>query len=79
MRDHLVHRFLEDPLISLSTIKDDDHIAAYKIPKLTKNAKYLQLVHRSQEQYVQFDNAFMHVKLFKHCLSFIIYTFSIRF
>lgn len=50
VRDHLIHRFLEDPLISLSTIKDDDHIAAYKIPKLTKNTKYLQLVHRSQEQ-----------------------------
>ncbi|CAL0323514.1 unnamed protein product [Lupinus luteus] len=50
VRNHLIHRFLEDPLISLSTIKDDDHLAAYKIPKIDKNTKYLQLVHRRREQ-----------------------------
>ncbi|XP_047313700.1 ubiquitin carboxyl-terminal hydrolase 5 [Impatiens glandulifera] len=50
IRGHLIHKFLEDPLISLSSIKDDDHIAAYKIPKSTKNTKYLQLVHRREEK-----------------------------
>ncbi|XAR60858.1 Ubiquitinyl hydrolase 1 [Bertholletia excelsa] len=50
IRDHLIHRFLEDPLISLSSIKDDDHLAAYKIPKFVKNAKFLQLIHRQKEQ-----------------------------
>ncbi|KAE9588677.1 putative ubiquitinyl hydrolase 1 [Lupinus albus] len=50
VRNHLIHRFLEDPLISLSTIKDDDHLAAYKIPKIDKNTKYLQLIHRRREQ-----------------------------
>ncbi|KAK4839305.1 hypothetical protein QYF36_020867 [Acer negundo] len=50
VQNHLIHRFLEDPLISLSTIKDDDHLAAYKIPKLVKNAVFLQLIHRRQEK-----------------------------
>ncbi|KAK7290747.1 hypothetical protein RIF29_05392 [Crotalaria pallida] len=50
IRNHLIHRFLEDPLILLSTIKDDDHLAAYKIPKIDNNTKYLQLVHRRREQ-----------------------------
>ncbi|KAI9120269.1 hypothetical protein K1719_007302 [Acacia pycnantha] len=50
IRNHLIQRFLEDPLISLSTIKDDDHLAAYKIPKINKKTKYLQLIHRRREQ-----------------------------
>ncbi|XP_024031099.1 ubiquitin carboxyl-terminal hydrolase 5 isoform X2 [Morus notabilis] len=45
-----VQRFLEDPLVSLSTIKDDDHLAAYRIPKLLKNTKYLQFILRRREQ-----------------------------
>ncbi|KAL0369879.1 UNVERIFIED_CONTAM: Ubiquitin carboxyl-terminal hydrolase 5 [Sesamum angustifolium] len=36
IRGHLIYRFLEDPLISLSSIKDDDHLTAYKIPKVVK-------------------------------------------
>ncbi|XP_062111877.1 ubiquitin carboxyl-terminal hydrolase 5 isoform X2 [Humulus lupulus] len=50
VRNHIIQRFLEDPLISLSTIKDDEHLAAYKTPKLLKNRKYLQLIHRRREQ-----------------------------
>lgn len=50
IRNHLIQRFLEDPLISLSTVKDDDHVAAYKIPKINKKTKYLQLIHRRREQ-----------------------------
>ncbi|KAJ9548810.1 hypothetical protein OSB04_021353 [Centaurea solstitialis] len=49
IRNHLIHRFLEDPLMSLSSIKDDDHLSAYKIPKSMKNTKFLQLVHRREE------------------------------
>ena len=52
IRNHLIDRFLEDPLILLSTIKDDDHLAAYKIPKLSKSTIFLQLIHRREEQYV---------------------------
>ncbi|CAH1452970.1 unnamed protein product [Lactuca virosa] len=47
--NHLIHRFLEDPLMSLSSIKDDDHLSAYKIPKSMKNTKFLLLIHRRQE------------------------------
>ncbi|KAM7496314.1 hypothetical protein LguiA_020728 [Lonicera macranthoides] len=50
IRSHLIHRFLEDPLMSLSSIKDDDHLTAYKIPKFVKNSKFLQLIHRREEQ-----------------------------
>ncbi|CAA3029771.1 ubiquitin carboxyl-terminal hydrolase 5 [Olea europaea subsp. europaea] len=50
IRGHLIYRFLEDPLISLSSIKDDDHLAAYKIPKILKKTKFLQLIHRRGEQ-----------------------------
>lgn len=52
IRNHLIQRFLEDPLISLSTIKDDDHLVAYKTMKLLKSTKYFQLMHRHREQYV---------------------------
>ncbi|XP_073317409.1 ubiquitin carboxyl-terminal hydrolase 5-like [Primulina huaijiensis] len=50
IRGHLIYRFLEDPLISLSSIKDDDHLTAYKISKVLKNTKFLQLIHRREEQ-----------------------------
>uniref|UniRef100_A0A2P2LYE8 Ubiquitin carboxyl-terminal hydrolase n=3 Tax=Rhizophora mucronata TaxID=61149 RepID=A0A2P2LYE8_RHIMU len=49
VRNHLFHRFFEDPLVSLSMIKDDDHLAAYKIPKLGKRTLLLRLIHRRQE------------------------------
>ncbi|XP_014491293.1 ubiquitin carboxyl-terminal hydrolase 5 [Vigna radiata var. radiata] len=49
VRNHLIHRYLEDP-VHLSTIKDDERLAAYKIPKIEKNTKYLQLIHRRREQ-----------------------------
>ncbi|GJR47806.1 ubiquitin carboxyl-terminal hydrolase 5 [Tanacetum coccineum] len=32
IRNHLIQHLLEDPLMSLSSIKDDDHFSAYKIP-----------------------------------------------
>ncbi|XP_050388034.1 ubiquitin carboxyl-terminal hydrolase 5 isoform X2 [Argentina anserina] len=50
IQNHMIHRYLEDPLILLSTIKDDDHLAAYKVPKLAKSTKYLQLIHRRKDQ-----------------------------
>ncbi|CAK7340304.1 unnamed protein product [Dovyalis caffra] len=50
VRNHLFQRFLEDPLISLSTVKDDDHLIAYKIPKSLKKTLLLRLIHRRQEQ-----------------------------
>ncbi|KAA8550500.1 hypothetical protein F0562_002184 [Nyssa sinensis] len=52
IRSHLIHQFLEDPLISLFSIKDNDHLAAYKIPKFVKNTKFHQLIHRCEEQSV---------------------------
>ncbi|KAL2320608.1 hypothetical protein Fmac_029577 [Flemingia macrophylla] len=50
VRNHLIHSYFEDPLLLLSFIKDDGRLAAYKIPKIDKNRKYLQLIHRRREQ-----------------------------
>ncbi|XP_052875942.1 ubiquitin carboxyl-terminal hydrolase 5 isoform X2 [Gossypium arboreum] len=50
IRNHLIHRFLDDSFVSLSTIKDDDHLAAYKIQKSATGNLLLQLIHRRQEQ-----------------------------
>ncbi|KAB2063321.1 hypothetical protein ES319_A10G208800v1 [Gossypium barbadense] len=50
IRNHLIHRFLDDSFVSLSTIKDDDHLAAYKIQKSATGNVLLQLIHRRQEQ-----------------------------
>ncbi|CAH9074163.1 unnamed protein product [Cuscuta epithymum] len=52
IRGHLILRFLEEPLIALASIKDDDHLAAYKIPKVVKSSKFLQLIHRREEREV---------------------------
>ncbi|VFQ95974.1 unnamed protein product [Cuscuta campestris] len=49
IRGHLIHRFLEEPLLALTSIKDDDHLAAYKIPTSVKSSKFLQLIHRREE------------------------------
>ncbi|WOL11391.1 ubiquitin carboxyl-terminal hydrolase 5-like [Canna indica] len=48
IRGHKIHQILEDPLMLLSTIKDDDNLVAYKIPKLVENNIYLQFVHRRE-------------------------------
>ncbi|XVF24583.1 hypothetical protein REPUB_Repub13aG0140400 [Reevesia pubescens] len=50
IRNHLIHRYLDDSFLSLSIIKDDDHLAAYKIQKSAKGNVLLQLIHRRQEQ-----------------------------
>ncbi|KAK9089666.1 hypothetical protein Scep_028748 [Stephania cephalantha] len=50
IRAHSIHRFLEDSLIPLSTVKDDDRLVAYKLPKFVKNSVFLQLINRRQEQ-----------------------------
>ncbi|GMH26056.1 hypothetical protein Nepgr_027899 [Nepenthes gracilis] len=50
IRNHLVHRFFEDPLASMSSIKDDDHLVAYKVSKLVEDTMFLQLIHCREEE-----------------------------
>ncbi|CAI0439894.1 unnamed protein product [Linum tenue] len=50
VRNHQFHRFLDDPCLPLSSIKDDDRIAAYKISKSSKNSLLLRLIHRCRPQ-----------------------------
>lgn len=52
IQNHLIHRFFEDPMASLSSIKDDDHLAAYRIPQPAKGTIFLQLIHRLEDKYV---------------------------
>ncbi|KAL6593371.1 hypothetical protein ACP70R_049026 [Stipagrostis hirtigluma subsp. patula] len=49
IRNHRIYRFLEDPVLQLSTVNDDDHLVAYRLPKLEKRANYIQFVHRRED------------------------------
>lgn len=48
IRNHRIHLILEDPVLQLSTIKDD-HLAVYRLPRLEKRASYIQFVHRRED------------------------------
>ncbi|PKU81052.1 ubiquitin carboxyl-terminal hydrolase 5 [Dendrobium catenatum] len=48
IRDHKIHQFVEDPMLPVSNIKDE-HLVAYKVPKLDKKSILLQFVHRREE------------------------------
>lgn len=50
--DHKIFRYFENPLESLSVIKDDEHIVAYRLnqmPKGSGKAK-LEILHGGQER-----------------------------
>ncbi|KAG2617849.1 ubiquitin carboxyl-terminal hydrolase 5-like isoform X1 [Panicum virgatum] len=49
IRNHKIYRFLDDPVLQLSTISDDDRLAVYRLPKLEKRANYIQFVHRRED------------------------------
>ncbi|KAG8374513.1 hypothetical protein BUALT_Bualt10G0002800 [Buddleja alternifolia] len=47
--EHRVYRYLENPSEHLATIKDDEHIVAYRLPKKEVNLTRLEICHRYQE------------------------------
>ncbi|CAD6257147.1 unnamed protein product [Miscanthus lutarioriparius] len=49
IRNHKIYRFMDDPVLQLSTINDDDHLAVYKLRKLEKRVNYIQFVHRHED------------------------------
>lgn len=49
IRNHRIHRLLDDPVVQLSTINDDDHLAVYRLPKMEKKPNYIQFVHRRDD------------------------------
>ncbi|TVU25493.1 hypothetical protein EJB05_27992 [Eragrostis curvula] len=51
IRNHKIYQFLDDPVLQLSTISDDNHLAVYRLPKLEKRANYIQFVHRREEDH----------------------------
>ncbi|KAK9066013.1 hypothetical protein SSX86_015415 [Deinandra increscens subsp. villosa] len=49
IQNHVIHQFFEDPHTSLSSIKDDACLSAYKIPKSMTNSRYLLLHNRHED------------------------------
>lgn len=47
---HKIYRYLEIPLEPLSSIKDDEHIVAYRVPMRRVGLKRLEMVHQSLEK-----------------------------
>ncbi|KAK9275736.1 hypothetical protein L1049_023004 [Liquidambar formosana] len=48
--EHRIYRYLENPLEPLSSIKDDEHIVAYRLPKKGAGSTRLEILHRCQEK-----------------------------
>ncbi|XP_077248420.1 ubiquitin carboxyl-terminal hydrolase 10-like [Tasmannia lanceolata] len=51
--DHRIYRYLENPSESLSGIKDDDHIVAYRLPANHLKLPRLEIIHRKKEMDLQ--------------------------
>ncbi|KAL0296431.1 UNVERIFIED_CONTAM: Ubiquitin carboxyl-terminal hydrolase 10 [Sesamum radiatum] len=47
--EHRIYRYLEIPSEPLATIKDDEHIVAYRLPKTEAKLTRLEIWHRYQE------------------------------
>lgn len=43
--EHKIYRYLENPLESLTSIKDDEHIVAYRLKSGARKTK-LEIMHR---------------------------------
>ncbi|GFS44516.1 ubiquitin-specific protease 9 [Actinidia rufa] len=48
--EHRIYRYLDSPLEPLSSIKDDDHIVAYRFPKRWAELTRLEICHRFLEK-----------------------------
>lgn len=48
--EHRIHRYLGIPLEPLASIKDDEHIVAYRLPKKGTGQIKLEIIHRVQEK-----------------------------
>lgn len=48
--DHRIFRYIENPTESLSSVKDDEHIVAYRLPKRVAQLTRLEISHRYQEK-----------------------------
>lgn len=47
--EHRVYRYLENPSEHLATIKDDEHIVAYRLPRREADLTRLEIWHRYQD------------------------------
>lgn len=50
--EHKIYRYLENPLEPLASIKDDEHIVGYRLPKRLSGLTRLEIIHRCQEKYM---------------------------
>ncbi|CAK9170339.1 unnamed protein product [Ilex paraguariensis] len=62
--EHKIFRYLDTPLEPLNSIKDDDHIVAYRLPKKGTELTRLEICHRYQEKYMSDSSKVSERKLF---------------
>lgn len=48
--DHRVFRYFENPTEILNSVKDDEHIVAYRLPKRGAQLTRLEISHRYREK-----------------------------
>ncbi|KAG6431489.1 hypothetical protein SASPL_109568 [Salvia splendens] len=51
VHEHRIYRYLENPSEPLATIKDDEHIVAYRLPRREVELTKLEICHRYQDVY----------------------------
>lgn len=47
--EHRIYRYMENPSEPLATIKDDEHIVAYRLPRREADLTKLEICHRYQD------------------------------
>ncbi|KAL6986520.1 ubiquitinyl hydrolase 1 [Sarracenia purpurea var. burkii] len=54
--EHQIYQYLDSPLEPLSSIKDDEHIVAYRFPKRWEELTRMEIFHRSLEMKTYFSS-----------------------
>ncbi|XP_010908130.1 ubiquitin carboxyl-terminal hydrolase 9 [Elaeis guineensis] len=61
--DHRIYRYLENPFESLSSIKDEEHIVAYRVPTNHDKLPRLEIMHRRTDRFLSEPQFNVHRKL----------------
>nr|XP_019702095.2 ubiquitin carboxyl-terminal hydrolase 9-like isoform X2 [Elaeis guineensis] len=61
--DHRIYRYLENPFESLSNIKDEEHIVAYRVPINHDKLLRLEIMHRRTDRFLSEPQFNVHRKL----------------
>ncbi|XP_008811872.2 ubiquitin carboxyl-terminal hydrolase 9-like [Phoenix dactylifera] len=61
--DHRIYRYLENPFESLSSVKDEEHIVAYRVPINHDKLLRLEIMHRKTDRFLSEPQFNVHRKL----------------